>query len=196
MKRVKIELQVTFLTIVIAAAVIGSGFLVYLSLTKIVDSIHKEARPDFKLILIKDIASELNEVENTVRLYSLTGDVSFFHPYQKLNESIQVKLNNLKDYALPESAEIRQIDSIRLLTNQKLMLWEEIRTLHKQKETTTSPFSDLYSRLDTVIIQPDTITFEPVTSKKKGFFKRLFGVITSYSIHYTKLYEGKRLFMC
>ena len=175
MKRVKIELQVTFLTIVIAAAVIGSGFLVYQSLTKIVDSIHKEARPDFKLILIKDIASELNEVENTVRLYSLTGDVSFFHPYQKLNESIQVKLNNLKDYALPESAEIRQIDSIRLLTNQKLMLWEEIRTLHKQKETTTSSFSDLYSRLDTAIIQPDTITFEPVISKKKGFFKRLFG---------------------
>ncbi|MGD9928439.1 MAG: ATP-binding protein [Mangrovibacterium sp.] len=174
MKRVKIEFQVTFLTLFIAAAVIASGYLVYQSLSKIIDSIHKEARPDFKLLLIKDIAAELNEVENTVRLYSLTGDAAFFHPYLKLNESIQEKLNNLKDYALPESDEIQQIDSIRLLTNQKLLIWEEIRTLHNQKETTTSSFSDLYSKIDTVIIQPDTITFQPA-EKKKGIFKRIFG---------------------
>ncbi|MEN6453703.1 MAG: hypothetical protein ABFD10_05540, partial [Prolixibacteraceae bacterium] len=74
MKRIKVEIQVTFLTVIIAAAMIGSGYLVYSSLSEIVDSIHKESRPDSRLLLLKDIASDLTGVENSVRMYSLTGD--------------------------------------------------------------------------------------------------------------------------
>ena len=67
MKKLKIEIQITILTICVAIAVIVSGVLAYQSLTKIVDTIHKAARPDLKLLLIKDIANDLNEVENTIR---------------------------------------------------------------------------------------------------------------------------------
>ncbi len=172
MKRIKIEIQITLLSIFIAAAVIGSGYLVYQSLSHIVDSIHKEARPDFKLLLIKDIANDLNEVENSVRLYSLTEDPNYIYAYDKLNDSIQNKLNDLEDYAIPGSNEIQVIDSIRLLTNRKLIIWSGIRSLHNQKENTHSSFTNLYSKIDTAIIQPDTIKFEP--EAKKGFFKRLF----------------------
>ena len=80
MKKLKIEIQVTILTICIAVAVIISGYLAWQSLSKIVDTIHKEARPDLKLLLIKDIASDLNEDENTVSLSSLTDNATFLKP--------------------------------------------------------------------------------------------------------------------
>ncbi len=173
MKFFKIEIQVTLLTIIIAAAVVGSGYLVYQSLSQIVNSIHQEARPDFKLLLIKDIASELTEAENTIRLFSLTNDEELIFSYAQLNSSIQENLINLKDYSIPGSEEIVLIDSIQLLSNRKLMILDEIQTLYKSKDQTVDRFTDLYSKIDTVIIQPDTITFQP--EERPGFFGRLFG---------------------
>jgi len=173
MKKLKIEIQITILTICIAIAVIVSGYLAFQSLSKIVDTIHKEARPDLKLLLIKDIAADLNEVENTIRLYSLTGDTIYRHPYWKLENTIQKKLNSLAEYAFPSSDDIGNIDSIRLLANRKLLIWNEVQKLHFSKGDAHSTFSSLYSRIDTVIIKDDTIRF--VVEEKKGFLKRIFG---------------------
>jgi len=173
MNKLKIEIQVTILTICIAIAVSISGYLAYQSLSKIVDTIHKEARPDLKLLLIKDIASDLSEVENTIRLYSLTGNSSFARSYRQLGDSIQKKLKTLSGYSDPGSEEILHIDSISLLANRKLLIWDRIRALHRSKTDAHNSFSNLYSKIDTVIIQPDTIRFKP--EEKKGFFKRVFG---------------------
>ena len=172
MKKLKIEIQVILLTICIAVVVIVSGYLAYQSLSKIVDTIHKEARPDLKLLLIKDIAADLNEVENTIRLYSLTSDTSFLHPYRQLGADIQEKLYKLANDAIPGSSEILHIDSIGQLANRKLLIWDEIRALHHSKTDAHNTFSQLYSRIDTAIIQPDTIRFKP--EEQKGFFKRVF----------------------
>jgi len=175
MRFFKIEIQITLLTLIIGAAVAGSGYLVYKSLSEIIDSIHREARPDYKLLLIKDISSELSEVENSVRLYSFTGNENYIYKFRNLSKSVQEKLTNLEDYAIPESNEIQQIDSIQLLSNQKLVIWAEIRNLHKQKiqKQTEKPLAKLALKLDTAIIQPDTIKFEK--PEKIGFFKRIFG---------------------
>jgi len=173
MKKLKIEIQVTLLTICIAVAVVVSGYLAYQSLSKIVDTIHKEARPDLKLILTKDIASDLGEVENNIRLYSLTSNTSFLRSYRQLGDSIQKKLKTLSLYSVPGSEEISHIDSISLLANRKLQIWDKIRALHRSKTDTHNSFTNLYSKIDTVIIQPDTIRFKP--EEKKSFFKRLFG---------------------
>ena len=173
MKTLRIQIQVILLTICIAVAVVVSGYLAYQSLSQIVDTIHKEARPDLKLLLIKDIASDLNEVENTIRLYSLTGNSSFARSYRQLGDSIQRKLKTLSGYADPGSEEILHIDSISLLANRKLLIWDKIRALHRSKTNAHNSFTNLYSKIDTAIIQPDTIRFKP--EPKKSFFKRVFG---------------------
>lgn len=172
MKHIKVEIQVTLLTIIIAAAMIGSGYLVYSSLSSIVASIHKEARPDDKLLKVKDIASDLNKIENNVRLFSLTGDPAYMTPYRELNISIQQKLKNLKDYEIAGSEEAQLIDSIIHLTNEKLFIWEEIRSLHNRKENTQNSFTELYSKIDTVIVPFDTIQVKK-EEKKVGLLKRI-----------------------
>ncbi len=169
----KTEIQVIILSICIGAVVIVSGQMAYQSLAQIVDTIHKEARPDIKLLTIKDITSDLNQVENSIRLYSLTGNGSFLRSYRQLGDSIQKKLKILSNYTIPGSEEISHIDSISKLTKRKLIVWDQIRSLHKSKADTHKSFTDLYYKIDTVIIKPDTIKFKP--EPKKSFFKRLFG---------------------
>ncbi len=172
MKKVKIEIQIVLLTISIAFAVIVSGYLVYQSLSGIVDTIHKEARPDLKLLLIKDIASDLNEVENTIRLYSLTNDKAFIYPFLKLDSTIQEKTANLEAYSIPGSAEKLYIDSIQILANRKLLIWDKLRELYQSRGNIKNNFSKLYSKIDTEIIKPDTIKLKE--EEEKGFFKRVF----------------------
>lgn len=173
MRTLKIQIEVIVLTICIAVAVVVSGYLAYQSLSQIVDTVHKEARPDLKLLLIKDISSDLREVENTIRMYSLTGNSSFLRSYRQLGDSIQLKLKTLSGYSVPGSEEITHIDSIALLAKQKLLVWDKIRALHRSKTDTHNSFTTLYSKIDTAIIRPDTIRFKP--EPKKSFFKRLFG---------------------
>lgn len=176
MKRIKVEIQVTFLTIIIAAAMVGSGYLVYNSLSSIIDSIHRESRPDTRLLLIKDIASDLTEVENHVRLYSLTGDSKYLDGYRELNSVVQQKLLELKDYGTAGPDESQLIDSIGLLSQEKLLLWDKIRSLHRQKGKTQEPFTQLYSRIDTAIVPFDTIQVKAPEEKKEGFFRRITGI--------------------
>ncbi|HKJ42392.1 MAG TPA: response regulator [Sunxiuqinia sp.] len=169
MRRIKIEFQVTILTVIVVMAVMFSGYLVYQSLSQIVNSIHKEARPDFKLLLIKDISSDLTEIENTVRLYTITHDEKYFHPYQETSQSIQKKLIELKDYSLTNADEGVQIDSINSLTNEKLKIWQQILSLHHEKEDTHESFSKLYTKIDSAKAKPDTVVIEK-PEKKGGLF--------------------------
>ena len=79
MAKFKIESQISLLAVIIAAAVITSGYFAWKNLSQIVDSIHQEARPDNKLFLIKDIATDLSAIENIVRLYVLTNNEENLH---------------------------------------------------------------------------------------------------------------------
>lgn len=173
MKKFKTEIQIIVLMIGIVVAVVFSGNLVYQSLSGIVRSIHQEARPDLKLLLIKDIASNLNEIENTIRLFSLSGDNAFLRPQKKLNAAIQEQLTALNEYAIPGSTDKIHIDSIQLLAKRKILVWNALRQLYQSKGDAHQSFTKLYTKIDSTIIQPDTIKF--VKEERKSFFKRVFG---------------------
>jgi signal transduction histidine kinase/CheY-like chemotaxis protein len=156
-------------------AVIFSGYLVYQNLSKIVDSIHKEARPDFKLLQIKDIAGDLMQIENTVRLYTLTRDEKYLHPYEQVNQNIQERLSYLQDYSLTSEDEKLMLDSISTLANEKLLIWEKILALHRVSEDASKSFSELYSRIDSSRVEPDTIIVAETPEEKKGLLRKIFG---------------------
>ncbi|MGQ8336736.1 ATP-binding protein [Sunxiuqinia sp. A32] len=173
MKKIKVEIPITLLTIIMLVLMVLSGNLVYESLTEIVDSVHKEARPDYKLLLIKDINSDLTEIENTVKLYTISNKRSYLSPYYTLNEEVRSKLIDLQDYAFSGDETKILLDSLSVLARQKLIIWENILTLHISKEDEHETFSDYYEKLDTISVEKDTIHFEE--AEKVGFIKRLFG---------------------
>lgn len=172
MSKFKIEIQITLLALIIAAAVVTSGYFVYKSLSKIVYSIHQETGPDYKLFVIKDIAADLAELENSVRLYILTNNKKDLLPCKTLQTQIASELKNLKTIVANGGNYTALADSVRQLSVEKLELWKRILALHQSSNNAQPDFSELYSKLDEQKI--DTVEVE-VETEKKGFLRKLFG---------------------
>ena len=171
MHKIKIEIPIVLLTIVMLALLALSGNLVYKSLSEIVNSVLIEARPNNKLILVKDIASDLNEVENTVKLYSLSKNNVYLNGYYDLNNSLETEYSQLYLLAANDSLNQYQIDSLLVLARQKQTIWKNILNLHLTKENEYEAFNAYFEMLDTLMVVRDTIRFE--APEKVGFFKRL-----------------------
>ncbi len=174
MSKYKIEIQVTLIAIIIGAAVITTGYFAYKSLREIVSSIHKETQPDKRLFLMKDIANDLDAVENNVKLYSLTNNRSELRLYDTIQTRIIQNIEELSN--MPSNFEEDKIltDSIARLSLEKLDVWQSVLNLHLSVKTTTPSFTEIYSKLeeqktDTIIgeveVETDTV--------KKGLLKRV-----------------------
>jgi signal transduction histidine kinase/DNA-binding response OmpR family regulator len=183
MSKFKIEIQITLIAVIIAAAVVTSGYFAYKSLSKIVYSIHQETGPDYKLFIIKDIAADLAELENNVRLYILTNSKADLVPCDTLQNQITEKLENLKIIIARGGNNVALADSIRELSVKKLELWKGVLALHKSTNNNQPDFSELYSKLEEQKV--DTVEVE---TEKKGFLRKIFGgkkvtVDTTYVEH-------------
>jgi len=127
MAKLRIEVQVTLLAVIIAGSVIAAGYLAYKSLSGIVFSVQQEATPDYQLFVLKDIASDLATIENSVRLYVLTNEEQNLEPYRQKDEAVRNKLTNLQINYSPEYAAV--IDSFHNLALEKLDIWRGILDL-------------------------------------------------------------------
>ena len=170
MAKFRIEIQITILALIIAGAVITSGYLGYKNLSQIVNSIHQAAIPDDKLFLIKDIAANLSEIENDVRLYVLTDEDQNLKPYENLQQSVNKKLESLRKEILPDAPDKALMDSIISLSSEKLEIWGAVLKLHQTSKGLEPEFSQIYSKIEEPKI--DTVAVE---HKKKGFLRNIFG---------------------
>ncbi|MBW6533402.1 MAG: response regulator [Mariniphaga sp.] len=168
MAKLRIEIQITVLAVIIAGSVIAAGYLAYKSLSNIVYSIQQEVTPDYQLFVIKDIASDLASIENSVRLYVLTNEEQNLEPYLQTDETVRNKLKNLQTNYSPEYASV--VDSFHNLALEKLDIWQGILNLHHSSLSEKPAFNEIYSKLDA--IEVDTIITE---TREKGFLKGILG---------------------
>lgn len=182
MKKTGIEIKVTILAIFIVAAVVMSAYLVHKSLTQIVNSIQNEASPDYRLIVIKDIALDLLEIENNIQLYTLTKDRSNLKNYVKVNKRVKNRVAILTGLSNSPNEKLYWNDSVKYLVEEKLNIWEEIKQIHTVQDNPQPQFAELYSLLEKKEI--DTLKVEVVIEplRKKGFFKKIFGKKDSATI--------------
>ncbi|WP_321368752.1 ATP-binding protein [uncultured Draconibacterium sp.] len=173
MKRIKIEIPVILLTIVIISLLGLSGNFVYKSLSEIVNSMLSESKPDNTLILVKDVAMDLNETENMVKLYSLSNDNEYLINYRSVNESLETKFEELQSIYHADSSRQMLVDSVLILAQQKMVVWEKMLNLHFSRGNEHEAFNQYVETLDTVLTVQDTIRFEE--PEKRGLFKRIFG---------------------
>lgn len=172
MRKFKIEIPIILITVIILTMLALSGKQVYKSLSEIVDSMLDETRPDHKLMLAKDVAADLNELENVVKLYSLSENSTYLRAYSNLNNSIVSKLSEFQNYAISDSADIHSTDSLVILSNQKMAIWKNILNLYLAKQDEHEAFSQYSEKLDTIMVVQDTFYFPE--EEKVGFFKRVF----------------------
>ncbi len=170
MTKFRIEIQIVLLALVIATAVVTTGYLAYLSLSRIVFSIQREAQPDNTIFLIKDVANDLAFMENQVRVYILTDNEEDLRLHDSLLQQIAVKLSQIDELPFKGSADHMLNDSVKSLALEKMDLWRGIILLHQAAKGIKPTFTNIYSKLDKP--KTDTILVEV---EQKGFFRKIFG---------------------
>lgn len=170
MKKSGFELRIVILSIIIVLVVVASGFLSYRSLSNIVESVHRAASPDQQLVLIKEMAVDLSEVEDIVRLYVLSGNEESLKPYRQLTNAVHDRLGQLCSADTVSTINSILLDSIQSLSLRKLDIWEQVLSLSLSKNNLETSLSDIYASFEKQTL--DTIHLE---QKRRGFFKSIFG---------------------
>ena len=148
MSKFRIEIQITVLAIIIGIVVVTIGYFSYQSLSKIVNFIQQATYPDNKIFVIKEIDSDLNALENTVRLYALTKNYDVLEEFYTHEDEISANLKILSGFKVENEFDLMLIDSISKLSHEKLDIWNEILKIHLSKKGIFPAFSKLYSNLE------------------------------------------------
>ena len=148
MSKFKIEIQITALALIIGTVVVTIGYFSYQNLSKIVNYIQQATYPDNKIFVIKEIESDLNALENTVRLYALTKNYDVLDEFYTHEDEISSNLKALSGFKVENKFDLMLIDSISKLSQEKLDLWNEILNIHLSKKGIFPAFSKLYSNLE------------------------------------------------
>jgi signal transduction histidine kinase/CheY-like chemotaxis protein/HPt (histidine-containing phosphotransfer) domain-containing protein len=168
MAKFRIEFQIILLVVIIASAVIATGYMAYKSLSEIVRTAQQEATPDHQLFLIKDITADLASLENVVRLYTLTDNEEDIAPYMQLSKNVTEKLDSLIKISSVEYSVL--VNNFYELAIEKLEIWHEILNLHQSSKGMDPVFTQIYSKLEYTDV--DTVITE---TRERGFLGGLFG---------------------
>ncbi len=166
MRKHLLEIVIGLLITIGAALVIGSGYLSYQSISAIVSSIHKENKPDEKLLLIRDIATGLDKAEDGIRIYAYSRRKSDLAAYKLFLQNIEDQVYTLQIADSTNISFLQNIDTISDLIEQKLSVWNEILSLYNTK------VANQY--LDTISEQLESKVESDSVRKNRKFFKKVF----------------------
>jgi CHASE3 domain sensor protein len=75
----KIQLVTIVIITLVMLAVIGA--VTYFRLTYIINEVSEAAKPNVKIVFLKQINSDLSEAESTVKSYKLTRNSNYLRPF-------------------------------------------------------------------------------------------------------------------
>ncbi len=126
MLKLSLPFKVGFLMILAVALVSVAGYLTYNSLSAIISSINVKTRPDLRLLLIRSIAADLDNAENSVRIYRLTKNQRDIEPYYTVISGIDSKVDSLKAASGNDTVFKAQIDTIAMLVEENMLVWNDM----------------------------------------------------------------------
>src|SRR5665647_1557102 len=122
----KIGMLMTLAILIISA----TGYLSFRSLSRIVSSIQVKSKPDMRLIIIREITSDLEKAENSVRLFIHTRKQKDIGPYYATIALFDSKIERLHDASLKDTVLLNQIDTISKLMEENIVNWNLMLTLY------------------------------------------------------------------
>lgn len=168
------------LTLFLAAGILALvGVIAYRSLQGLVNKVADEAKPNHRIILLKDIQYELSDAELNARTYSLTGES--LKAFSDNINNTRKKLGEL--YGLSDNNPLQKyrIDSIKSLVLIKIDLMDRLIRL---QEDTSLAMKDLRTLKASVAqlkktqpagVEPEDTKAEDKNAEPKSFLKKLFG---------------------
>lgn len=175
MRKPGIEITITVLVVFMVVAIAMSGFMVYKSLSHIVNSIYDEAIPDYRLVVIKDINLDLLEIENNIQLYTLTNDKKNIKNYDTISNRLKTRVEVLSGLKNEQIGTINLNDSVKHLVETKLEILDELKKIYSVTINPREQFDTLYSQLEKTKVDTIQVEVEVAPPPKKGLLKKIFG---------------------
>ena len=166
MLKVSLPLKVGFLITLAIALLLAAGYLTYNSISSIIASIEVKSKPDMRLMAIREIASDLDKADNSVRIYTLTRKQLDISPYYNVLDGIDDKIIALRESSRKDTVLLAQIDTISSLIEEKMMIWNRMLNLYHTDSL------DLYIRRLSAKVAVSTLNTQ---APEKKILKRLFG---------------------
>ncbi len=166
MKRIWLELKIGLLVIVGVALVLATGYLAYTSISSIVDTIHRESKPDVKLSLIQILATDLEKAENGVRLYAYSKKKKDLAGYQYLVNNVDDQISQLREEGAENELFLANMDTISYLIERKVMVWNEMLPLYNRQQA--------QQYLDTISKELETKIENDSARKNRSIFRKIF----------------------
>ncbi len=151
------------------AAVSAVALLSYNSVSKLVNALHEEAKPNRKLILLNEIMSDLSSAESSVRTYTITHNAAFLAPYQYAVASIEDKLEQLSSMN-KDAGQIERLDSISALISKKYSVFNELILL-RQDDRVEDVLNKIIKKLNVREEKSVTEVQQEKISKLKELFR-------------------------
>lgn len=163
MAKFPLQIKVFLLLLVTVTMVVAAGYLTWINLSSIVSTLKSESNPDFRLLSLKDLSADLNDADNSVRLYVVTEDSEYLQPYQLLEENYERRMTELYGYYRDMPYQQSIIDSIKILIPAQLEVWDQ---MIKMKDT--SRVATAIGELTTKYLSEAEDTTQIIIDKKDG----------------------------
>lgn len=151
-----------------AILVSAAGYLAYRNLSLIVASIQLKTRPDLKLVMIKEISTDLDKAESSVRVYRLTQQQEDIRPYYDIIGNIDKKIDSLRAASAEDTTLLHQVDTISSLIEDYMLVWNDMIDMYHNDSL------DIYVRELVGKIAVETLKEQQDTSPRKSILKRVF----------------------
>ena len=165
MKIFTVQIKVGFLMILAVILLSGAGYLSYRNLSSIVSSIRVDEKPELRLLRIREISMDLEKAQNSIRIFTLTGDTADLLPYYKIISAIDNKMSRLREEFEYYPVMLAQTDTIRKLIKQNIVTWNRLLSLNNNRNV-NDYLNQLSERLKTESENPG--------KTEKNIFKRVF----------------------
>ncbi len=171
------------LIILISALIVmvGSAFFVNNSIQSIIDEISEEAKPDERLILLKEVMFNISNAENSVKSYGITQDENYLNNYNITIKRVDSTISLLLEQAQNDKPFKTGVSRIQLLLKEKFDVLDNLLLVQSQQSVNLligkvqERVGDLNEQNGNV--SPNHIAENGVvdkeTAENKNFFKRV-----------------------
>ncbi|MEQ6118909.1 ATP-binding protein [Reichenbachiella sp. MALMAid0571] len=158
----------SLLILILGATVIG--YFAYQNFNNIIVALEEEVKPNGDLVILNDISTELENVENALEGFVLNEDAEYMKNFQTGIQNAILLLDSLKTRNT-DALFLSYTDSLHFLIQNKSRILTEVSKLDYQLLENT--FADVEQQ---VVQKESTIVVEnDLPEKKKGFLNKIFG---------------------
>lgn len=146
------------------------GFFAYKNLNQIIGSLEDEVTPNVNLLMINNIAIDLQNVEHAMERYVYSNDETHLAEFRDLIASSVSILDTLRGQN-DDPAMLLRLDTLQNLILTKSTVLSQVADL--DYESMEETFANLRLKLNN--LQTKQILEDTILRKKRGFLQKLFG---------------------